>query len=82
MSIAFIICTEPGRLENQSVLLAQSIREFGGKLKDTPIYSYHPRSGNGLTEQTLAKFSALQVQHQQIELNTEFADYYLTQVAS
>jgi hypothetical protein len=77
MSIAIIICTEPGRLENQSVLLAQSIRTFGGKLKDIPIYSYHPRAGAGIAEETLAKFAALNVQHQQVELNTEFLDYYL-----
>ncbi|MCU0550691.1 MAG: hypothetical protein MUC48_15190 [Leptolyngbya sp. Prado105] len=76
-TIALIICTEPGRLENQSVLLAQSIRAFGGQLKDVPIYSYHPRAGAGISEQTLAKFEALQVKHQQIELNTEFPNYYL-----
>jgi hypothetical protein len=76
-SIAFIICTEPGRLENQSILLAQSIREFGGELKDTPIYSFHPRGGDSIAQVTLEKFAALNVQHQQIELNTEFPDYYL-----
>jgi hypothetical protein len=75
--IAFIICTEPGRLEHQSLLLAKSIRQFGGKLKDTPIYSFHPRPGNPIAASTLARFETLNVYHQQIPLNTEFPDYYL-----
>jgi hypothetical protein len=76
-SIAFIICTEPGRLENQSWLLAKSIRQFGGALKDLPIYSFHPRAGEPISSQTLSRFTALNVQHQQVALNTEFPTYYL-----
>jgi hypothetical protein len=77
MSIAFLICTEPGRLEGQSILLAESIRKFAGTMKDTPIYSFHPRSGNPIAPQSQKKFDELGVIHQQIPLNIEFADYYL-----
>ncbi len=45
--LAFVICTEPGRLEPQSLMLAESIRKFCGNLKDTPIYSFHPRNWYG-----------------------------------
>lgn len=77
MPIAFIICTEPGRLEGQSLLLAESIRKFCGKFKDTPIYSFHPRSGEPISVETQKAFAQLQVIHQQIPINQEFHDYYL-----
>ncbi|MBD2563017.1 MULTISPECIES: hypothetical protein [Nostoc] len=75
--IAFIICTEPGRLEGQSLMLAESIRKFCGELKNTPIYSFHPRVGEPILKQTQQAFEALQVTHQQIAINREFHEYYL-----
>lgn len=75
--IAFIICTEPGRLEPQSLMLAESIRKFCGKLKDTPIYSFHPRVGEPIQKETQQAFEALQVIHQQLPINEEFHEYYL-----
>jgi hypothetical protein len=77
LPIAFIICTEPGRLEGQSLLLAESIRKFCGKLKDTPIYSFHPRAGDPIAINTQKSFEELGVIHQQIPINQEFHDYYL-----
>lgn len=74
--IAFLICTEPGRLEKQSLLLAESIREFGGDLKDTPIYSFHPRKGEPILSKTKKIFDALDVFHEQIILNIDYHDYY------
>ena len=75
--IAFIICTEPGRLEKQSQILAKSIREFGGTLKDTPIYSFHPRKGEAVKKETIEQFELLKVKHQQVPLNVKYHDYYL-----
>ncbi|WP_375503178.1 hypothetical protein [uncultured Nostoc sp.] len=75
--IAFIICTEPGRLEGQSLMLAESIRNFCGELKNTPIYSFHPRVGEAISKQTQQAFEALQVIHQQVPINQEFHEYYL-----
>jgi hypothetical protein len=75
--IAFIICTEPGRLEAQSLMLAESIRKFCDKFKDTPIYSFHPRVGEPIAIQTRQAFQELNVTHQQIPINQEFHDYYL-----
>jgi hypothetical protein len=75
--IAFIICTEPGRLEGQSLMLAESIRKFCGNLKDTPIYSFHPRVGEPISMETRKAFTALQVIHQQVPINEEFHSYYL-----
>ena len=77
LPIAFIICTEPGRLEGQSLMLAESIRKFCGELKNTPIYSFHPRVGEPISKQTQQAFEALQVIHQQVPINREFHEYYL-----
>lgn len=77
MPIAFVICTEPGRLEKQSLLLAESIRRFGGTLKDTPIYSFHPREGEPISNQTINSLESLGVFHEQIILNRDFSEYYL-----
>ncbi|MBF2066312.1 MAG: hypothetical protein IGS39_18120 [Calothrix sp. C42_A2020_038] len=73
--IAFLICTEPGRLEKQSLLLAESIRQFGGNLKDTPIYSFHPRQGEPISSKTIKELESLAVHHQQIILNTDYFSY-------
>ncbi len=75
MPIAFLICTEPGRLEKQSLLLAESIRKFCGDLKDTPIYSFHPRAGEPIHSKTISSFESLGVIHQQIILNTDYSAY-------
>ncbi|QDL12097.1 hypothetical protein DP113_04340 [Brasilonema octagenarum UFV-E1] len=75
--IAFLICTEPGRLEGQSLLLAESIRKYCGNLKDTPIYSFHPRIGEPISIQTQKAFETLKVIHQQLPINIDFHDYYL-----
>ena len=77
LPLAFVICTEPGRLEKQSQILAESIRTFGGKLKNTPIYSFHPRQGAPVADDTLKQFAALEVDHQQVVLNVKYHDYYL-----
>ncbi len=74
-SIAFIICSEGGYLERMSVLFAQSLRTFGGSLKDTPIYSYAPRSGNNISGWASKQFDSLQVTHQHLPLNREFHHY-------
>ena len=74
-SIAFLICTEPGDLAEKSLLLAESLRCFGGTLKDSPIYSVQPREGDEIDPQILEKFDGLEVIHQKIILNTEYKYY-------
>lgn len=73
--IAFIICTEPGNLEKQSILLVKSIRTFGGSLKDIPIYSFQPRKGANINKQTLNFFDSHGVSHQKILLNQKYPLY-------
>jgi hypothetical protein len=74
-SIAFIICTESGYLERMSVMFAKTLRTYGGKLKDAPIYSYAPRIGKNISSRTGKQFESLHVIHQYIPLNQEFKHY-------
>ncbi|MBO3699052.1 hypothetical protein [Roseivirga sp. E12] len=74
-SIAIIICTEPGSLEGMSQLLVKSIRKFGGKLKDAPIYSIQPRNPELLSSKTITVFEECNVQHEYILLNEKYSDY-------
>ena len=76
--IAFVICTEPGRLENESLLLAESIRKFGGDLKNSPIYSFHPRQGEPISCKAKNAFESLGVVHQQIILNADYPTFAYT----
>ncbi len=41
--LAFLICVEHGRLENEAIVLCESIRRFGGATAQAPIYAFTPR---------------------------------------
>lgn len=74
---AIIICTEKGRLERQAVLLAITLRFFGGNLSQLPIYSFAPRAGYAPTGRTLEWFDFLNVSHLTVPLNTRWPSYPL-----
>lgn len=74
--IEIVICTEGvGYLESQSKLLISSLREFGGKFKDLPIFSYQPRKKFKVSQETIAFFEENNVEYVDIELNKDFCDY-------
>ena len=74
--IEIVICTEgAGYLESMSKLLASSLREFGGKFRDVPIFSYQPRKKFKISPETIAFFEKNNVEYVDIELNQDFCDY-------
>jgi len=75
MSVAFIACVERGNLENQAMLLFRSIRRYGGRYRNSSIYSFQPRREPSLEKQTLDVFRQLDVVHNTDVLNVDF-DYY------
>ncbi|MCZ6464913.1 MAG: hypothetical protein O7A09_11315 [Proteobacteria bacterium] len=75
MSIAFVACVEPGRLESEAVLLFRSIRRYAGRYRDARIASLQPRCEMPLAAETLAAFRELDVEHRALKLNTELPDY-------
>ena len=40
---AFLLCVEHGRLEGEAILLVESLREWGGRYADSPVYAFAPR---------------------------------------
>lgn len=73
--VCFVICTEKGRLEKQSLLLVDSLRRFGGRYRNADILSFSPRRGCKPSQQTgekLAKQGVIIVTH---DLNHSYADY-------
>lgn len=72
-----IICTEKGNLEAMSRLLVWSVRNFGGKFRDLPIFSYQPRKHHKISRKIVRFFEKYEVEIIDDVLNKEFADYPL-----
>lgn len=73
--VAVLICTEPGRIERQSVLLCETIRRRAGRFARVPIYSFQPRPGPPIAARTRQRFSALGVIHLAGPFNTFLPNY-------
>ncbi len=57
--LGFVICVEHGRLEGEGILLAESIREWAGRVADAPIYAYAPRPDKRPEQETVARLAEL-----------------------
>jgi hypothetical protein len=75
--IAFILCTEGGQLEQESLLMVESFRKYAGCFKDAPVYSFHVREKNDASPAAVAKLASLNVKHQKLLLNKQYPDYPL-----
>ncbi len=75
--IEIVICTEKGYLESMSKLLIASLREFGGRFRDVPIFSYQPRKKFKISSDTISFFEKNNVEYIDIELNQKFPKYPL-----
>jgi hypothetical protein len=75
-NIKIVICTERGILEKYSVLLCRSLRQFGGDMSQTKIYSIAPRQGYYPSQKTISELEKLGVIHLNSNLNTAFKDDY------
>jgi len=71
-SIAFILCTEGnGQLEQESLLMVKSFRQFVDSFKDAPIYSFQVRENWDVSPETVSKLESLGVKHRKVVLNTK-----------
>lgn len=71
MSLAFLLCVENGRLEEEAKLLCRSIRRFGGRHGDAAIHTFQPRRGRAITGSTRRALEELGVVHHDEVLNDE-----------
>lgn len=75
--IVFVMCTEAGSLEKESLLMVESFRKYAGALKDAPIYSYQVRAGREIAPSTLQALRSYNVIHQKVILNDRYPNYPL-----
>ena len=70
-NLAFITCIEAGYLEAQSLLLYESIRRYGGRFSQCPIYAVSPRAGHAPSPQTKQRLEQLSVEYIDRVLNCD-----------
>jgi hypothetical protein len=75
--IAFILCTEGGSLEQESLLMVESFRRYTGSFKDSPLFSFQVREKNNVSPETVQKLESFGVKHQKVVLNSRYPDYPL-----
>lgn len=62
-SITFVTCVESGSLEGPASRLAVSLRRWGGRFADCPLYAVTPRFGPPISSATLRVFRDQNVKH-------------------
>jgi hypothetical protein len=62
-SLTFICCVESGPLETMTLLLAESLRKWGGAFASCPVVAVTPRFGPPLSRATRRGLEQLGVQH-------------------
>ncbi len=75
VSIAFVSCVESGSLEEQSVLLAESIRRWGGSAAEARIVCLEPRRPTGIERATIRALEGLGAEFHSERLNRDYKSY-------
>jgi hypothetical protein len=57
--------------------MVESFRQFTGRFKDAPIYSFQVRENYDVSSETVSKLERFGVKHQKVVLNTQYPDYPL-----
>jgi hypothetical protein len=72
-SIAFLIRVARGKLEAQAVLLAESLRAWGGTLAGTPVYAFTIPEDRP-SEETMERLGAHGVTHVELRLDSPYRE--------
>ncbi|MGW1420233.1 hypothetical protein ACWAT4_08965 [Bradyrhizobium manausense] len=72
-STTFVTCVEAGGLEPQVLMLAESLRAFGGAWANAPFIAVKPRRGPKLKATTISEFRRLQVEFVDEPFNSKLA---------
>jgi hypothetical protein len=71
---AFLLCVEHGRLESEAILLAESLRTWGGACAEAPVYAFAPRPGMQPEAATIERLAELGCEFVDEPLVDRFAD--------
>ena len=72
--VAFLICVERGRLESEALLVAESLRQWGGSAARAPLYAFAPRPVFRPPAETVGRLEAMAVTYVDRPLVTRFAE--------
>jgi len=75
VAVTFIACVERGELEEKTLLLCRSVRRYGGRFSEAPIFTFQPRLGTEISDATLRGLESLGVVHITERLNIDLAEY-------
>ena len=75
MTVTFIACVERGELEEKTLLLCRSIRRYGGRFAESPIFTFQPRLGTEVSDDTRRGLESLGATHITERLNVDLAGY-------
>jgi hypothetical protein len=74
-SITFVLCIENNAIREQSLLLCESIREFGGRYRSAPILAVAPRAGFGIDRTSRERLDRMNVEYVEEPLNQICPEY-------
>jgi hypothetical protein len=72
---SFVLCIENNAIRDQAILLCESIRQFGGHYRDSPILAFSPRAGLAVDGDTRRVLAKLGVRYVDEPINTTCLDY-------
>jgi hypothetical protein len=72
---SFVLCIENNAIRDQAILLCESIRQFGGRYRDSPILAFSPRAGLAVDGETRRVLADMGVQYVDEPLNTTCREY-------
>lgn len=71
----FVLCIENNAIRDQSLLLCESIRRFGGRYSRSPILAFAPRPGLGVDAVTRRRLAEMGVEYVDEPLNISCLEY-------
>jgi hypothetical protein len=71
-----VTCVEAGYLESQTLRMIESLRNWGGRLGQVPLFAVTPRFGPALQKSTLQRYEQLNVTHLKIKSKSKQYAWY------
>lgn len=73
--ITFVCCIESGSLELQTIRMVESLRRWGGRFADVPVYAVSPRFSPPITKSTRLALEKFQVKHLSFQTKNKYSWY-------
>ncbi len=73
--LSFLLCIEGNGIEQQALLLCESIRRFGGRYGGSPIIAVSPRPEVPISARSRERLSEMDVEHVSLPLNRTGSAY-------